>query len=469
MMRLKIVGWESAVPLLAAAFAAHLFATEPASAYGTGIHERITRNALPFLSGGVLDVIVDGNEDEDQDDEADLTERHGQNCRFRDSAAYANMRYEQIIEALRQPRANDPNRAARLFGHITHGIQDFYSHSNWIPKPPEGLGIRNRLLDSGLGLWTVLDPYTNIFDDVVVIEGAPPDGVSAILPRDAQGRATSGVPTVTDRRIFGRRDIAARRILRDPGVRTYRGLMMSVSGKTNAGNQFCPPAGSDCAIKAPPGRPAEALCLRHGSKRSHGDSAKTFSIESSRSLVPPFRKTTTEGRMNMDGDGGGDYFDSRHYAKLQTQHEWCRLLHLSRDLDPSFGASGLLLGTWVATDSGATSPHLPNTPCTRGVAKRHLVEVSATPAANAPGPVNFVLFRGDFTSSARASVGRQATKTLSICGNTNDTVAAALNRWNLKGPTVAIQVPSTAKSWTVRDHRNAFGGSFSIKVTPNVC
>jgi hypothetical protein len=170
--------------------------------------------------------------------------------------------------------------------------------------------------------------------------------------------------------------------------------------------------------------------------------------------------------MNLDGDGGGsgDWFEARHYAKLQTQHEWCRLLHLSRDRDPTFGASALLLGTWVAKDSAQGAPHIPSTPCARGAAKRTLVEVSATSAI----PANFVVFRGDFTSSARTFVGAAA-KTLSVCGNTGETVVAALNRWNTKGPILAIRVPAGARSWTTRHRSLVFGGSFTVKVTPNVC
>lgn len=434
---------------LAALALAGIVATPPVSAFETGVHERVTRNALPFLSEGVLYHIVEGNEDEDQGDAYHAPERHGQNCLFQGMAGYANQRYGEVIAALTQPSTSDPFRAARLFGHITHGIQDFYSHSNWIPTPPQGLGIRNRILDPGLGKWTLLSPYSNMFDDVVNIEGNPPNGWSAVLPRNARGFATSGVPIVVDRSLVG------------ASPRTYRGLMMSVSGKTEASNQLCPPIGSDCSILLQSGRPAEALCLRHGSKRSNGSSAKTFSPG-----ILSFPKLA-EGRMNLDGGGGlsGDWFEARHYAKLQTQHEWCRLLHLSREDDPTFGAAALLLGTWVAKDSAGATPHIASTPCARGAVKRTLVEVTAS----SPGPASFVLFRGDFTSSARTRFGALGTRTLSICGNTNETVVAALNRWNSKGPIAAFQVPAVARSWTVRDHRGAFGGSFSIKVTPNLC
>jgi hypothetical protein len=132
-------------------------------------------------------------------------------------------------------------------------------------------------------------------------------------------------------------------------------------------------------------------------------------------------------------------------------------------------ASGRLLGTWVGTDSGETTPHIPGTACERGAARRHLVEISATPAADAPSSVPFVVFRRDFTSSARASVARQATKTLRICGNTNEQVVATLVPERIRGAILVVPVPETARTWTVRDHRGAFSATFVIKVTPNAC
>jgi hypothetical protein len=414
----------------------------PAWAFGKDglqeIHARITRNMLPFMTGGILDTIVAGNLDEDQGDEANLAERHAQNCRFRDSAAYVNMRYRQVVDALREPRADDPNRAARLFGHILHGVQDFYSHSNWIPRPPQGLGIRGRLLDAGLGLWPQSEPYSILFDDVVLVEGDPPAGVSVRLPADASGRVSSAVPIVEDRRIFAA-PAAGRR---------FRGLMTSAAPRPGVA-QLCPPVGGNCDVAS-----SENVCLRHGEKRSSDTSSRNFD---------------GAGRMNLDGGGGGDWFDARRHAALQTRHEWCRLLHLSRDLDPSFVASGRLLGTWVGTDSGTTTPHIPGTPCQRGAARRHLVEISATPGADAPLIVPFVVFRSDFTSSARTTVARKATKTLRICGDTNETIVATLIPARTQGVAHVVTVPGTAQSLKVRDHRGAFDVTFAIKVTPNSC
>jgi hypothetical protein len=429
--------------------------TRPASAFSNDIHERITRNAFPFMTSIMLGTIVAGNHDEDQGPEKDLAERHAQNCRFRDSAAYVNMRYSQVVAALREPQVNDPNRAARLFGHILHGIQDFYSHSNWIPTPPEGMGIRGRLLDTGLGLWPRPDPYSILFDDVVVIEGDSPEGVSVRLPADANGRVSSAVPIVLDRRIFAGPvvDRVVERVPADPtapiaAARRFRGLMTSAAPR-HPGDQQCPPVGGNCNIDSP-----ENVCLRHGEGRSSDSNVRTFD---------------GAGNLNLDREGDGDWFQARHHARLQTRHEWCRLLHLSRDLDPTFVASGRLLATWVATDTATNTPHIPGTSCERGAARRHLVEISATPGADAPQNVPFVVFRSDFTSSARTTVARQTMKSLRICGNTNENIVATLMPARTSGATLVVSVPRTARSWTVRDHRGAFGVTFAVKITPNVC
>lgn len=424
---------------------AFLADTRSASAFGGGIHETITRNALPFVKTSVLNVIVAGDLDEDQGAEADLAERHAQNCRFRDSADYINMRYRQVVDALREPQSSDPNRAARLFGHILHGLQDFYSHSNWIPKPPQGLGIRDRLLDSGLGFWPRPEPYSVLFGDVAVVEGDPPAGVGVRLPADANGRVSSAVPIVSDRRIFAGKEAG-----KSAGKgKQFRGLMTSGAPR-HPGDQLCPPVSASCDIATP-----ENVCLRHGEKRDSDTSSRNFD---------------GAGRMNLDGDGGGDWFDARHYAKLQSRQEWCRLLHLSRDLDPTFMASGRLLGTWVGTDSGTITPHIAGTACERGAVRHHRVEISATPGADAPsGAIPFVVFRSDFTSSARSSVGRQATQTLRICGDTNEQIVATLVPERIRGAILVVPVPGTARTWTVRDHRGAFSATFVIKVTPNAC
>jgi hypothetical protein len=300
--------------------------TKPASSFEGGIHERITRNALTFIWGGVLDTIVAGNLDEDQGDEKDFAERHGSNCRFRDSADYVNMRYRQVVDALREPQTGDPNRAARLFGHILHGIQDFYSHSNWIPKPPEGLGGPRSA--------------TRFRSGIV----AAAQALFATVRRHRRHRRRSSRRchhTLACQCQWPRLVCGAHRAgCQWTAVSRPDDLQgTSPLGRPKPGTQLCPPVDGNCKSASP-----DDVCLRHGDTRSSGTNVRAFD---------------GEGRMNLDGDGGGDWFDARHHARLQTRHEWCRLLHLSRGLDPTFVASGRLLGTWVKTDTGTNTPHIP--------------------------------------------------------------------------------------------------------------
>jgi len=427
-----------------------VFARSPtANAYEPSNHSSITRLALPFLVDDLLNRVVWGNADEDDGDAEDEVRRHGQNCVFSLSADYINGRYRSIDQALRQP-GDDTYKAVRLFGHITHGIQDFYSHSNFIPTPPEGLGIRDRIFDNGLSWWPVHPAYSTLFGDVKIVEGPPPPGMTAILPRDAQGRATSAVPIIT------------------ADGKTYRGLMTSVSGKViTKKTQLCPPVGDACVVGPSGGRPAEALCLRH-SDRDFGDGNKTFSLSKPAVTNSPFKPPRNEGRMNMDGDGGGDWSISREYAKRQTQHEWCRLLHLSRELDPSFAETGLILGTWVKQDVPGATPHIPGTACERRLG-RHLIEVSATPAANAGATMQFVVFRANFRDSAHKQVNANSTVKLTVCANDDDTIAASVSRWNQMGPTMHFKVSEISQTTVASQGSGSIHAAFGVKMTANGC
>lgn len=402
-----------------------------ALAFTGRIHTRITENAFPFMPPAILTMIVDGNEDEDQGDEADLAERHAQNCRFFDSAQYINMRYRQVVAALKQPQRDDPNRAPRLFGHILHGVQDFYAHSNWIPTQPEGLGIRDRIFESGLGFWPEPKPYARVFDDIVFVEGDAAPGTAVRLPTDSAGRVSSAIPLITT-----------------PSGSVFRGLMTSGAPR-KPGDQHCPIVAERCDVSS-----AENVCLRHGEKRSAGTSRKTF---------------TEAGSLNLDGEGSGDWFQARYFSRLQSAHEWCRLLNLTRTEDPSFQASGRVLGQWVAKDSGGITPHIVGTACQRGAARRTLVEVTATPGTDAPSAVPFLVFRSDFSSSARMMIGRLSKKTLSICGNPGENIVATLVPERSDGAILVISVPNSATSSNVTDHRGSFSAQFSVKVTPNAC
>ena len=251
----------------------------------------------------------------------------------------------------------------------------------------------------------------------------------------------------------------------------FRGLMSAGSvtdDPRSLQSQQCPPVGTDC--KTP--RATNDVCLRHskarGPKSRHlipnpncvGHSCTGYS------LGPVVRSFDDIGHLNMDSDGEGDWATARHLAKRQTQHEWCRLLHLAREQDPTNQAAGRLLGHWVKPHA---SPHIPGTACAQQAVRRHTIEIWANPGTAAPRDVRFVLFRGDFTNSARATVKRGQTAALRLCANENEDVVASLVPRASAGTALVVKMPNEARSWTVRQHADAFDATFTIKVTPNTC
>ena len=315
-----------------------------------------------------------------------------------------------------------------------------------------GLGNSQPAARFGLGLWKKPEPYSCCLATSWSLK-VTAGGVTLVCPAMPMASpppyrlSWTGASSVRRQLLQGEDQVWCRQ-RRWPAVPRSDDLR----GTSRGVDQQCPPVAKNqknCSVDDP-----ENVCLRHGEGRASDTSRRTFD---------------GVGNLNLDHEGDGDWFQARHYARLQSRHEWCRLLHLSRDLDPTFVAAGRLLATWVGTDSGANTPHIPGTACQRGAVRRHGVEISATPGPDAPQSVPFVVFRSDFTSSARTTVGRQATKMLRICGSTNERIVATLMPTLTEGSTFVVPVPATARSWTVRDHRGGFLVTFTVKVTPNSC
>jgi hypothetical protein len=465
-----------------------LVATSPAAwsfgrtspVFGDHIHKTITQNAFPFLDGVIVGNAVEGNLNQDVfDSEVDRCERHGCNCPFAESAQFYNDTYKRIIEELidpdtgwRLPIVNPyrypvaPNKAAYMFGRILHGVQDFYSHANWVPQPPEGLNLQDRLLDTGVGEWAVLDGYTVLFDDVMVLEGDPPSGVSVRLPVDQMGKVNSAVPAIEDKRhlvapptthrteaasatgdVAERAAAAATERGLGPAIdfapKHYRGLMTSASVSDDS-QQRCPPQDSDCLESS-----ATNVCLRHGEGRASGSSDRSYE---------------GSGHMNMDRKGDGDWATARHLARRQSIHEWCRLLHLSRDQDSTNVATSRLLAHWVK--QGAIA-HPDGTACARQ-SGQYTVEVTATPRNAAPEKTTAVLYRKNMLDSDRSTARRATPVTLSVCANEGEELVVALvNKWkDVASNTIRVVKGGAA---LIRDHRGAFPVSYVVRVIPNQC
>ena len=114
-------------------------------------------------------------------------------------------------------------------------------------------------------------------------------------------------------------------------------------------------------------------------------------------------------QLNKDGPGRPGFVEARALAIWQTQHDWCRLLHLSRDESGEAGPSALL-GLWVRPGASA---HPSDTPCAaRSGPVGWKVQIAGIRVKDprdggAAGQMNFhaVLYGRDLRRSSIANIG----------------------------------------------------------------
>ena len=383
-------------------------------------HDEITADALSFLSDDLISLIVDKDTDQDFGASNDLPERHATNCLFAETAAYVNERYAASIAAL-DPSAPDSETSATHFGLLLHPIQDFYSHSSWVDAPPVGFGFDSgggTLLESGLGPWQLPGPYQLLFpgDDIVLVEGLPPAGAHIDLPRDAAGNPTSTVAIVTI------------------GGATFRGLMTASASPLDDGRGQCPesdfslpgaPTGGDCTD-------AQSVCIRHGEG-------------------PGFISSGCEGPLfencfHHDNPDHPLFVQAFNSAKLQTEHEWCRLLHSLEGGSGDFSRASIPMALWVAHDEPSSSPHPLGTACARDSGGPIEVEVKVVgmEGGTFEGSIDpftrynlsLVAYTGDFRNSKRRSVAdfvgnepELPADSMALCLKPTDTLVATAWGW----------------------------------------
>jgi hypothetical protein len=378
-------------------------------------HDTITDEALDFVSPSLRSRIKDKNTDQDGEGTEADPELHFTNCLFTKSTDYIRNQYDQLISAVRPspiPIPTDTALATMRWGQLLHPVQDFYSHSPWVDPIPVGLGFGTtyprRLLDSGLGNWRRLGPYEKLFpadplhSDIVTVQGNLFGIID--LPRDQSGNPKSAVPNVwpfySDRQ---------------------RGLMTASSSPFTNGDGQCPPPG-----QAPGATPwfeptcidNQSVCIRHGGSRCSD---------------PIFQNC-----LHHDVDSRPHWKAAFDSAVAQTEHEWCRLLHMTSNRG-SFDAASVLMALWVARDDrpGAT-PHPAGTPCAperkRGVAVRLTVAVEALQQPDWPN-LSFVAYTGDFRQSVRVLIrSDNGVENLNICMNDGDSLLTTLWGWSDKHP-----------------------------------
>jgi hypothetical protein len=117
--------------IAASFFPSGVTAFESSSAFGWDpVHQWITDRGIGFIRDDILDVIKHQNWIQDTTYK-DYARQHFCQSLFNESASYINEEYAAIIADVSQ-EVPDVWDACERFGMGLHTVQDFYAHSNWV-------------------------------------------------------------------------------------------------------------------------------------------------------------------------------------------------------------------------------------------------------------------------------------------------------------------------------------------------
>jgi hypothetical protein len=145
-------------------------------------------------------------------------------------------------------------------------------------------------------------------------------------------------------------------------------------------------------------------------------------------------RPTYDNCLQHDADSRPHWKEAFDAAVAQTEHEWCRLLHMTRDRK-SYSAASIPLALWVTKDDRPNAtPHPTGTACApvrkRDVDLRLTIAVETLGHRDSPN-LSFVAYTGDFRQSVRALVrADKAGASLDICMNYGDTLVTTLWGWS---------------------------------------
>lgn len=162
--------------------------------FDTSIHNTWDDELFPFLSSRAKALLRDGQNDTDallgKLSNQFVSASHFDNNNITGGLAAARDRYKDAIasfdssiipeksgkdvrDTLLNPAYSGEDAGVQLllyrFGQIAHGLQDFYSHSNWVELAAKNVLPSSSLLDDGLGLPRVLEPGSQIPGTRVVV------------------------------------------------------------------------------------------------------------------------------------------------------------------------------------------------------------------------------------------------------------------------------------------------------------
>jgi len=233
------------------------FSTTP----GEPNHEEITAAGLSFLRPEIIVALQAANVATDVE-YFFVNANHFDDCNFTGGSAVVADSQAQAVEQL-DPNAATPETdlaAIQAFARSLHALQDFYAHTNWIELGNDGL------VDSSLGVFPSLRPYSTLPAGVIVIQGPKPK--RAALTRDDS--APYPTSAVVEAKLGRTRSLG----------------LISGTVDYEPGN-FCP----------------ASVAMTHEELNKD--------------------KSTNVGRVEQ-------YETAKALATLQTEHEWCRLRELTR-------------------------------------------------------------------------------------------------------------------------------------------
>lgn len=348
-----------------------------------GGHQSVT-DYINFLSPGIYTVIQNQLVKQDRDDAKDRDEIHFDSCMFRESAEYINNQYEKVIAAL-NPAAPDVITAAVRFGELLHPVQDFYAHTNYYDL--HGSIGAEHLVDRSVGDFRSFIPESDglpfaLLHDDIVVGQIPPDGWPFGWTPSLD--ASSAVP-----------------VLHAPNGVKYRAL---VTGWNEDG--ACPDVrAGEVTDEFSIGLPGPLISppQPRTTRLVHGDA-----FDVNRPCKPSY---PTSVCLNQDELGRPHFADAFVLAGWQTQHEWCRLLHKTKNSVFGLDAASILMSLWRRPE---LPPHPDVSPCGDGNEGNEVsgpveVQVTITALSGRDSPrdhsshVVFAMYTDDFKSSAYAA------------------------------------------------------------------
>jgi hypothetical protein len=263
---------------------------------GLPIHQEITKEGLSFLNDPTKTLLADQHIYMEGDQSS---ANHFDNCAFSESIAKINYKYRIAVGYL-NPKFPQPDKSAEEFGRLLHTVQDFYAHTNWVEMK------RTTLVDQGYSYWTDIPSFSLNTGD------------NQVFSFEVQKN------TKTNELVYSK---YVNKVIRVKlGDNNYKDIGL-ISGTY--------------------GEPGENKCLP-GASVPHGSSVGPyFSFADNEKLNKP-------DVLNKDHPKQKGHAAARDLAVKQTEHEFCRLVELTRT---QWGPDGvdIIYKNWVKNTNIAIS------------------------------------------------------------------------------------------------------------------